>query len=209
MSRARPDTDPREALSALVDGEVDGSRARRLLRQVQSDEALKGQWTRYHVIRATLASTAGGAGVTPGFAARVDRMLADEPLPVVPAHANAGRYLSVRGRPLAGFAVAAVMALVVVGGLAVLQQEGGEPVADGSPLAVAPTGPHPPTMAPVSGFARVGAPLSFDAPRVMTVSPELRERLDVYLTTHAEAAASADMPGVISSGRLAGQRAGQ
>jgi sigma-E factor negative regulatory protein RseA len=47
-----PDTRMNEALSALMDGEVDELELRRILRELPGKPELYGAWKRYHVVRA-------------------------------------------------------------------------------------------------------------------------------------------------------------
>ena len=99
------DTTIREHLSALMDGELSREQSRFLLRRLGHDREAVARWTRLHTARECLK---GGAPrlARRGFAARVSRALAAEPLP---AHAG-GRWL----RWSAGGAIAAAVAVAAL-----------------------------------------------------------------------------------------------
>ncbi len=69
-----------QQLSALIDGELDGSQARFLLRRLEGDADLAGQWSRWHFARACLRGDAGPP-LRADFGARIAAALAAEPAP--------------------------------------------------------------------------------------------------------------------------------
>lgn len=64
-------------LSALMDGELESSPSRFLLRQLEHDRELAGQWQRWHLVRDCLRHQ-GSAPLRADFAARISAALADE-----------------------------------------------------------------------------------------------------------------------------------
>lgn len=189
-----------ERMSALMDGELPEREARALLDRIAIEPVLQGRWARYHAARSALDT--GAARMSPDFAERVRAAREREPAILTP-----GRTQSAAAgwrRPLAGFAIAASVALVAFGALNVLRDAptttAPSPVADAgsgnsgalgdgrdavTPVAVAPGGPA------VAGSGAV------------------RERLMLYLASHNGYADTVDMPTVIPYGRLSSLNAGQ
>ncbi|HCO43326.1 MAG TPA: hypothetical protein DIT63_04295 [Gammaproteobacteria bacterium] len=107
-------TEPQhQALSALLDGELDAEQADALLEVVARDETLAAAWHRMHRMRDLLRGD-----VEPGLDIRegVRGALADEPTYFLPAVAPAPR-LTRWSRYAVGGALAASVALVTVVGL--------------------------------------------------------------------------------------------
>jgi anti-sigma factor RsiW len=106
------DPTSREDLSALMDGELAAEPTRFLLRRLDHDPELGATWSRWHLIRACLASDAArmsAPGLDDGFSARVAAALQADVQParqVRPRHW--GRYMG-GGAIAAGVAVAALM----------------------------------------------------------------------------------------------------
>ncbi len=104
------DPTSREDLSALMDGELDAEPTRFLLRRLDHDPDFEATWSRWHLIRACLASDASRMSVPKldrDFAARVAAALQVEAEPRVrPRHW--ARYMG-GGAIAAGVAVAALM----------------------------------------------------------------------------------------------------
>jgi sigma-E factor negative regulatory protein RseA len=101
----------REQVSAFLDGELPSSESELLLKRLMRDADLRASFGRYALIGETLRG-AGGAPVSRGFAARVNRAIDGEPATAIPQGARAahGRWW----RPIAGAAVAAGVAAVAV-----------------------------------------------------------------------------------------------
>ncbi len=101
------DPTSREDLSALMDGELAAEPTRFLLRRLDHDPELAATWSRWHLIRAVLASDPArmsGAKADDGFAERVARAVATD---VAPRHRWA-RFVG-GGAIAAGVAVAALV----------------------------------------------------------------------------------------------------
>jgi len=104
------DPTSREDLSALMDGELAAEPTRFLLRRLDHDPELSATWSRWHLIRACLASDAARMSAPKrdnDFAARVAAALQGEAAPPVPQR-HWARYMG-GGAIAAGVAVAALM----------------------------------------------------------------------------------------------------
>src|SRR3984957_11374480 len=102
----------REQVSAFLDGELPSSETELLLKRLTRDPELRQSFGRYALIGDSLRRGAGGASLTLGFAARVNRAIDGDPAaPALPA----ARAPSLRWwKPIAGTAVAAGVAAVAV-----------------------------------------------------------------------------------------------
>ncbi|MGE0100070.1 MAG: sigma-E factor negative regulatory protein [Hydrogenophaga sp.] len=163
--KSNPLTSP-DALSALVDGELDASGLRSLLEEVEVQPQSLGSWHAYQVIGEVLRGSSGVVcAQAPGdFLAGVRERLKSEVAldvapPVVarvaPAPASAANDPVFRWKILAGFAsLAAVMAVSwgVIGGAS--QGAGGQVgpqlASSASPASVAPGVAGPPVAVPVA-----------------------------------------------------------
>ena len=104
------DPTSREDLSALMDGELAAEPTRFLLRRLEHDPELSAAWSRWHLIRACLASDSARMSAPKrdsDFAARVATALQDEAVPRV-RQRHWARYMG-GGAIAAGVAVAALM----------------------------------------------------------------------------------------------------
>jgi anti-sigma factor RsiW len=104
------DPTSREDLSALMDGELAAEPTRFLLRRLEHDPELSAAWSRWHLIRACLASDSARMSAPKrdsDFAARVATALQDEAVPQV-RQRHWARYMG-GGAIAAGVAVAALM----------------------------------------------------------------------------------------------------
>ena len=104
------DPTSREDLSALMDGELAAEPTRFLLRRLDHDPELSATWSRWHLIRACLASDSARMSAPKrdsDFAARVATALQDEAVPQV-RQRHWARYMG-GGAIAAGVAVAALM----------------------------------------------------------------------------------------------------
>ena len=165
-------TDPREHLSSLMDGEISRETGRFLVRRLGADEALCATWARYHLVRDCLRHQDGGlAGEA--LASRVRRVIESESPPAAPRRAAA-----VWLRPAVGMAVAAsvaLMAIVAVGPTNQPAQPMSNLAAEGAE-APAFTSPQSLTPAPISQTASLhGAPAG-------------ESRMNAYLLRHYQAA---------------------
>lgn len=105
-----------EALSGLLDGQLDAEHGRSLLAAVCADPALRSEWIAFHVVGDALRSSEVAASHSASFCDRVAAAIAHEPTVLAPASARAGG-ARVRRYVLPGLAVAAsaaVLGFVVV-----------------------------------------------------------------------------------------------
>ena len=103
----------KEHVSALVDDEVGLFESRRLVDEVLGNDAERARWARYHLIGEAMR---GGLSkvVDSGFADRVKREIESEPALHVDHPVDFSRVHSRWMRPVAGFAMAASVAVVSV-----------------------------------------------------------------------------------------------
>ncbi len=169
--------DIREQLSALADDELSELERPLLLGRMQRDSALRECLGRYQLIGEVMRGASTSTGL--GIAKRVQQVVAeDAPMRV----SQKARWW----RPVAGFAVAASVALVAV--LAVTTVRNDDPGVTG----VAVTGTAP------------GATLASDDPglRWNRIDPQVEKRLSGYLVNHSEYAASRGFQGVMPYARV-------
>lgn len=186
-----------EALSALVDGEVQELELRRLLRDLEGDdvvaEQLSAKWYRYHL--ASSAMHGDRVIDAPDFAARVSAAIDSEP-----AHAT-----STGGwkRALGSFAVAAsVTVAVVLGGqqLAGVNPDQASEIARVAPLPVGVVNTR--GAVPVQASFGTG-PMPTLQPADHTAYRELaRQRLRRYSQEHAEHASLNTPQGMLPFARV-------
>jgi sigma-E factor negative regulatory protein RseA len=164
----------REQISALVDGELDETEARLLIRRFAGNSELGEVWERYQNCRALIAGLSGMAPGT-GLAARVRASLDTE--------THADRRPSHRFdwlRPVAGLAVAATVATVAVLGL-----QGGMDDSEPGPTEIVPA-----PSASVSPWSTTGRLTATPASGSWDGVPsEDRRRLNPYLVNHSDGAA--------------------
>jgi sigma-E factor negative regulatory protein RseA len=196
LSRTSPDPDPngavglpntrdgwREELSALADGELDGTACQDAVGTWAKNPDARQAWQAYHLIGDSLRSEElSGSGSEPSFLAGLRVRLAQEPVVVAPATRVAP--LSMRAKRqraswLNGAAVAAGFA-AVAGVLWVAN-----PLTSGSPQGALIAGGA--AVAPAANPGVVA--VSTDAARAASVPPQLgpMERdpqLDAYLAAH-------------------------
>lgn len=185
-----------EALSALVDGELEAPARSRIVERLLEDPELRARWARYHAGRASLEGAESGL-IGAGFSERVAAAVSAEPPIVAPARSLGGRR-PLLGRARAAIAVAAVVTMVAVGGGLVLRDgvfespgpggagnDRGVTVADGGDAAPLVSGTFGDGLEP-GEQARV------------------RQRLTVYLNSHNRFADVGEMPNVMPSSRLVG-----
>lgn len=183
-----------EALSAMLDDEVQELELRRVLRDLEKQPELKTQWGRLHAARSAMHGE--NVMAAPGFLAAVREGIDAEPALKAP---RSGGFL----RSVGSFAVAASVAFVVVVGGQQLLQSGG---ADSQQLArVAPL--------PVGVVNTVGAmpvQASYGTSAVPTLQPanrtayrELaRQRMRQYSQEHAEHASLNTPAGMLPFARV-------
>ncbi len=101
-----------ENLSALVDDNLSEQERDQLIAQIAHDDELLATWSRYHLIKDTLQGHVHEY-TTRNLAASISQQLEQEPVVLAP---KARKTVSWQ-RPLAGFAIAASVALVAVLGV--------------------------------------------------------------------------------------------
>lgn len=183
----------REALSALMDGEVRGTEARAALQMMVSDEACEC-WQVYHLVGDVLRSAdLAACGRDSAFSGRLSARLQQEarPLSVVPAQptepsdlarpaANDGvfRWKMVAG--LASFAAVATIGWSVMGGI-------GSPAGAASSLVLAPPASAPTqVVAQPQRQAPPAVELATAEPADMGVVMLRDPRLDELLAAHRQ-----------------------
>ncbi|MBI5462334.1 MAG: sigma-E factor negative regulatory protein [Gammaproteobacteria bacterium] len=191
----------REQISALLDGELPAAEQPLLLERLARDPALRAHWSTYQLI---------GDSLRKALPARIDLNLAERvrnEIDALPAqHAGLSSAARRALKPLAGLAVAASVAVVVV--LAVQQVRTPAP-------GVVQMAANPPVSG-VSGVSGVpgtsGVPRAYvqvqdtrgAVPRGDVPSPQVGKRLNEYLVNHSEYAASGGMPGMQPYVRIVG-----
>lgn len=189
-----------ERMSALMDGELPEREARELLDRIATEPVLQTRWARYHAARSAL--DAGAVRMSPDFVDRVRAAREREPAILAPERPQT--VAAGWRRPLAGFAVAASVALAAFGAMNVLRDTPTttvpSPVADMDGGGSTALGNGSGAVTPVAVATRE---------RGVTGSGAVRERLMLYLASHNEYADTVDMPTVISYGRLSSLNAGQ
>lgn len=213
----------REAVSALVDGELRRADSDPLLHRVARDPALRASWTRYHATRAALRGSAVALG--PDFADRVAQCIAEETAPqrrsgaVRPQQRQPQRAAA---RLWTGLALAAGLSTVALAGWIVQGQQHGasDPGSDPGSAPLAAAAPE------VDGLVRTAAAgrnellvpvlrpparpqlrLTAQAGRRTSsqLSPARADNFSDYAGYHT-VSAGGGLPVILQSGRLAGHR---
>lgn len=202
-----------EELSALVDGETSELEVRRVLKNIEQDQAMCQKWARYQMVSAVLKGETRGQSAQwqqVDLSARISLALEGEPAlsgvesPAAPAR----RLTNVLLKPFANVAVAAsVSAAVILGWQSVNQQ----PVTATGPVAMTPgtsgavvasapvaTGLMP--VAQTSGSYRPAAVAN--QPDIIRYNPDLDDRLNDYLISHSGNAAFNTASGVAPYARV-------
>lgn len=123
-------TDSKEHLSELMDGEIGGDTGRFVMRRLEASVELRGTWARYHLIRDCMRYQ--DRGFADGeLSARVRNAIEDGAV-------SAGQGVASRSgqrwlRPVAGFAVAAAVAMMAV--IAVAPDLSNAPATTGTEIA--------------------------------------------------------------------------
>ncbi|MDQ7073909.1 MAG: sigma-E factor negative regulatory protein [Gammaproteobacteria bacterium] len=185
-----------ESLSALMDGESDAREQKHILNLMAESEQvdLKLRWGRYHLI------SDGVQGDVPllstNFAASVRDAIDNEPAILAPRALRTILTRSTLLKGVAGFAIAASVALVSIVGLRSLQNEVGvdQQLAEQSqPLML---------LQPRQDVRLVAAPLQ--GTRWNLHRSAIEKRLNGYLATHTEHTVLGEVQGVVPYSRLAG-----
>lgn len=175
-------TESREHISSLMDGETSRDTGRFLVRRLGADEELCATWARYHLIRDCLRHQEGGLA-NDTLASRVRRAIEEESLP-----AKHRRSTFTWLRPVAGMALAASVALIAISAVGPGEQAvqpGVDALAGSGEVKsfVSPQGLAPP---PISETASLMGASSGDS------------RMNSYLLRHYQAAGSAGGKGFVT-----------
>ncbi|GAB4463795.1 MAG: hypothetical protein OHK0044_00130 [Burkholderiaceae bacterium] len=181
-----PDEAPlsREALSCLVDGELDAAECAKLIGRLGADRAARREWLLLHVAGDALRSSEVASLQSDRFLQRMSAALDAEP-PIAARRASLGRARFVRRVVLPGAAVAAAATMLVV--IAVPQLRGAAPAATQTAgVQVTQTAGASPAASPV-------APVTTNTAAAQTEVRRLAE-LEAYLAAHRELAGGSMMP---------------
>jgi sigma-E factor negative regulatory protein RseA len=210
----------RQALSALVDGELPASQAGGLLDALGRDPDLRAQWERYHLIAGALRGE-GASMAWREIAERTRARIAAEPTVLAPAAARPRR--PSRLAPFAGVALAASAAFLAVFAVpSLFQSEVHRPAApvlaqgpvpqlppqlalQSAPVpASAPAAPQPPadqTLVAANSVPQDAAPRRFEAGRPSqrwhVDQPGVANKLDRLLVNHQEYAPATGINGMM------------
>lgn len=174
----------KEQISALVDGELEGSEQERVIKQIEQDPQLQRQWGRYNLISDALNSHLSG-NVKHNLASRVSDALEQEPIVFAPRKKKT--HIKNVFKHAASMAVAASVAVVIV-------------------LSVQPEAPT--NGGQLTQIAEV--PAENDWVRVsgtrwdLESQPAVESKLNSYLVNHSEYTLSTGMQGVIPYVRIVG-----
>lgn len=182
----------REALSALMDGELSQLELERLLRQLPDAEC-RSVWARYHVGASLLHKQHARPLASPGFADKVSQALAAEPAVGQPARTTAGR-------GVVRFAVAASVALAVVVGARWNLPGAGE---DAGPVMAQAALPAPVVQGTAIGQEPPAGRTPVPAPQLASQPGGNRSQLDRYMQYHLEHAALGTQRGMVPLARTA------
>jgi sigma-E factor negative regulatory protein RseA len=179
----------KEQVSAFVDGELSAAEQRLLLARLGRDGELKRSWQNFHLI---------GAALRDQLPECLDAHLAERVSTAIEREAGSapgGRsYRNWQGllKPVAGFAIAASVAVIAVLGVRHFEPGPGQ----GPVIATAPV------TSPERGYVRVG---SGDREGRSTRTADYLSR---YLVSHNEYAASSGMRGMLPYVRIVGYDSG-
>jgi sigma-E factor negative regulatory protein RseA len=199
MPDDRPDpSQPEQALSALMDGELDAAAAARLAEACRGDARLRAAWHSYHLIGDVMRSQdlAQRPAHDAAFVLRLRERLAEEPVLLAPQPV-AQRELRRRRLPPRAWAASAVAAgaMAVGGVLVVARLQVPELRPAGQVLAQAPrSAAQPLALIGTTAVPAAQAPV----PVAAVAEPDdrlLRDaRLDRYLVAHKQWGSSFAMP---------------
>jgi len=172
-------------LSAFMDGELPEQEHELLIRQLTRDPGMLDKLGSYHLIRDAMQNHLP-VHVDSGLSQRISAAMADEP-----EHLQTDDTAPVRQwlRPVAGFAVAASVAMMAVLGLQNISQPGLSPVL--------------PELASVKIQPSLIQPVSTSGLR-WNVQPAIASRLNGYLVNHNESVSSTQLQGMLHYARIAG-----
>lgn len=185
----------KENVSCFIDGELDQLESEQLIRRLNEDNDLRGQWRRFNIYRSAMRDELSPV-LSAGFSDRVLQALANEPVQLAPA--SLAKSTRLRG-PLVGLAVAASLL-----GIAILLQK--PAIQDLQENQV-------PTVAELSAPVTVPLPVQdtpagnsqeYDLIVANSKNENVRERINRLLVEHNEYNPASDMTGILSYSRFVG-----
>jgi len=181
----------REKLSAFLDGELGHAESLKLIRQLDVDADLRGQWQRYHAYGSVLRDE-----ITPvlsaDFSQKVLLALEKEPVQLAPAAVSSRRRIAA---PLAGLAVAAsLVGIAILLQKPVLQQNEKSEVSTVAEVAL----PLPEPVETISESADSGLIVA------NSKNENIRERINQLLVEHNQYNPASDMTGIMPYSRFVG-----
>lgn len=220
----------RESLSALMDGEAEELELRRLLdeKSAEHSEYVDETWSRYQLIRESMHGIGQGAGHTNEYSAEQDTAFRQLDISQQVAQAIRDEQPAVAApdlsrdtdqttgsswlKPVAGFAVAASVAMAVVVGVQSVQQTTPGVNAPATVQAQVASRVYPVvgnslraadgTSQQLNRYANTTLPDGFAA-RQAAADLEAQRRLDQYMLRHTERAALNNNQGMMSFARVA------
>ena len=185
----------KENVSCFIDGELDQVESEQLIRRLNEDNDLRGQWRRFNIYRSAMRDELSPV-LSAGFSDRVLQALANEPVQLAPA--SAAKSARLRG-PLVGLAVAAsllgIAILLQKPAIQDLQENQGPTVAE---LSAPVTVPLPVQDTPI------GNSQEYDLIVANSKNENVRERINRLLVEHNEYNPASDMTGIWSYSRFVG-----
>ena len=175
-------TESREHISSLMDGEVSRETGRFLVRRLGADEELCGTWARYHLVRDCLRHQDGGLAGD-DLAERIRHAIERESVPMTPRKAYRAWM-----KPAMGLAIAASVALMAIVAVGPESQ-----VADPAGTELAGRAEVPPFTSPQS---LAPAPVSQTASLLGTSAGD--SRMNAYLLRHYQATGSTGGKGFVT-----------
>ena len=199
-----------EAVSAAVDDAAE--QPDKILKQIGESPELRQKWRDYHRIGDVIRGEYSNA-LPDDFAASVRAAIEQEPAILAPQTARPDRARRVQQpqRWVAGFAIAATVAVVSIVGLQTLTTQSGDThqaIAENQTAASSQELAATQRLVPVGDIRRVSAENGGTYWRVQRVNQErdqlLEERLNMYLADHMEFATSSKVHGALPYSRLVG-----
>lgn len=197
----------KDALSALIDGELDEHEMQMLIREMRDDAEHKRCWEHYHIIGDALRNNLPPR-IESSMVDRISQAILTEDLPLqeqlvseqpVSEQARSNRVRTMR--PMAGFAMAAsVAAVAYLGfGMIALDDQAGPRLASTTPAEMA--SPVVPNMVAKSNPVPLGIQTVSDGHR-SAVQSSLQSRLNPYLYDHRNAATTGINAWVLPRARI-------
>lgn len=205
-----------EELSALMDGEVSELELRRVLKNIEDDQALCQKWSRYQLASSILGKQTQGQAsrwLNVDISARVQQRLENEPGLAVQA-TEKNRFAAILSKPFTNVAVAASVSAAVILGW---QNFSGGPSIQSAPAVTASASappvlsaqPMPSANSPLMAVSQSNG-VSNNAtnyarilqPDIIRYNPELDNRLNYYMLSHSSNAAMNTASGVTPYARV-------